>query len=76
MADRGSEQARAFSKGLKEKQYSDFKRNLVMVSMFFVGAVAGLIVGGLTQSFWWGLLVGAAVFFGAAFWVQSWYYRE
>jgi hypothetical protein len=50
--DRGSETARAISKGIKEKEYSDFERGVFS----FFATVGAIILGVIFHSFWVGLI--------------------
>lgn len=67
-SDRGSADARAVTKGLKQKELDDFTQK----ALSFFALVVGVIVGVIFQSFWAGV---ATVLIGAAL-IGFWYYKE
>lgn len=66
--DRGSVDARAVAKGLKEKELHDFGRNVVSAIVLIVSAVAGLWAESWAVFF---IVLFIGILFNA--W---WYYRE
>jgi uncharacterized membrane protein YvbJ len=66
--ENGSATARAVSKGIKQKEYSDFERNL----LGFFAIVISVVIGFFTHSFWIGLII----FIIAIIFISRKYYKE
>jgi len=65
---RGSQEARAIAKGLKEKELQDSIKNFLMGGAFVIAIILGLVF----HSFWIGLIVLIVI----AIPITKWYYKE
>lgn len=74
--DRGSDQARAVTAGIKRAERDKMMFNVKAFFSFVLAFVVGIIVGAAAHSFWWGFGSGFVVFAGLAALANKSYYRE
>lgn len=74
--DRGTMDARAVTKGLKQKELDDTRSGCEACGAFLLSFLLGGVVGTITKSFIFGLVVSGVVFIACAIYSGKWYHKE